>query len=86
MRHTKGPWKVGEQDGEIFIVDGFYVNLCAMVDGSYTPETIEANANLMATAPDLLKACKSILKNEESYIPYKSFKLMNEAINKAEGK
>ena len=32
-----------------------------MVEGSYTPETIEANAHIMAAAPELLEALKDLL-------------------------
>lgn len=52
-------WKVTDQNGETFITDGHCVNLCAMIDGSYTPETVKANARLIAAAPDLLEACRS---------------------------
>jgi hypothetical protein len=61
-KHTPGPWKaiIGNHDTFVRLSDGgeFYVG-CEKVDQSL--ETIEANALLIAYAPDLLKICKDIL-------------------------
>lgn len=71
MKYSKGEWKV--RGNKIFIGDGF--NGVATIhvqknyeDISFKPiEDIEANANakLIAAAPELLKACQSFVNDFE---------------------
>lgn len=61
--HTPGPWRVGPvDDTRVEDADG---NEVAQIDGDYNqPDTwplMEANARLIAAAPDLLKALESLL-------------------------
>lgn len=95
-KHTPGPWKV------IVIHPGFTMDKVADYeiwggDGMnlvcrYKPvdsEDNEANARLIATAPDLLEACKEALIDLEflkDYIPRgsNSIKKLKQAIAKAE--
>ena len=52
MKHTPGPWKISADGNDIENVYG------AVVYFRYADETAEANARLMAAAPELLAACK----------------------------
>ena len=61
MAHTPGPWRVGPVDDTVVTAaDGSEV---AAIDGDYNqPElwpVMEANARLIAAAPDLLEAMKA---------------------------
>jgi hypothetical protein len=97
-KHTKGEWKVGMtlkvEDSfsdcdtiiqEITDSDGVFV---ACVNDS---EEANANANLISSAPDLLKACKTVLKyqqydNKTKVITYSEMITeLEQAIKKAEG-
>lgn len=89
-KHTPGPWKVVNFDGnvssEIRAENG------VMVGNPYGPagrwaevrEEHEANANLIAAAPDLLEACKEAYRiiHNDAYVN----DLLKKAIAKAEGK
>ena len=64
MSHTPGPWEMGElvdhdQDGAIF-VDGYQV---AGPAGCYVDA--EADARLIAAAPDLLEVVEVVLERHE---------------------
>lgn len=57
MKHTSGPWKVFiDKDEHIFISDG--TKYLAQLFYTGHPENIKEDANLIASAPDLLKALK----------------------------
>lgn len=58
VTHTAGPWEMG-RDGLGISVDADGVPVC-MCDGPV--EDNEANARLIASAPDLLEACEMIWK------------------------
>ena len=65
-KHTPGPWSVTEYENELLVTSeksGAYVALCdgisATIDSS---EELQANARLIAAAPDLLHALKSFLR------------------------
>ena len=58
-QHTVGPWRVGYDGPSLPIVDsreGFIAFVKQPNDGA-----AEANANLIAAAPELLEALKSLL-------------------------
>lgn len=61
-QHTPGPWRVGPVDDTR--VEDANGNEVAQIDGDYNqPETwplMEANARLIAAAPDLLHSLKEI--------------------------
>ncbi len=75
MSHTPGPWKILRHDlgdEEIFVVPveirGGNGKLIVAYDGGLAPleqewivEEIEANASLIAAAPDLLEALETIM-------------------------
>lgn len=66
--HTPGPWKFRTGDADnYFEVLGPYKSqktICLLPNGCFVPETeAEANARLIAAAPDLLDACQSVLES-----------------------
>lgn len=65
VAHTAGPWSVAEYgDGDSLVIHaGEDWRVCFMATPGSSPramETIEANARLIAAAPDLLEALKEI--------------------------
>ncbi len=93
MSHTPGPWKVHDEGHsypwEIFPMEGgtLIARVSKEANTDITPEIAAANAHLIAAAPDLLEALKSILRSAED-IQGASFIAMeaSDAIAKAEGK
>ena len=71
MSHTPGPWKIFEGWGadkrrpvivdSIPDVDGKFVGNCICFAASTNPD-IEANANLIAAAPEMLECLKMVLQ------------------------
>jgi hypothetical protein len=62
MKHTPGPWKVLKQNENLFITEDIFIVASAWT-GVYKNETTddaEANAHLIAAAPELLEACKAL--------------------------
>ena len=57
MSHTPGPWRVDRYD--IMSPDG---HMIATTRGILELSHEEANARLIASAPDLLAACEAMLK------------------------
>ncbi len=64
MKHTKGPWQVGnlvENDYEprfVEVLGNDGIKLIAKADYSETDEEAATNAHLMAAAPELLESLK----------------------------
>lgn len=54
--HTPGPWRVSADGNDVENVSG--AGVCTM----YADETEQANARLIAAAPDLLRACERAVK------------------------
>lgn len=98
MSHTPGPWQALLHSDTEFVPE--VRGICSMYWGIHepTPESeaamvaqVEANARLIAAAPDLLEACKALLADyietcEEHNIQVfrASLALAREAIAKAE--
>lgn len=96
-KHTPGPWKVGEkfygvtnQTWICFTDDVFDYKLATVYNGTkITNDQVEANAKLIAAAPDLLEACIMAfdnMQNGESKTKYRLVTCLNaleEAIKKA---
>jgi len=61
-KFTPGPWKIDQRT--VYALDVYGVNrFYASVHGVHTPTAeIEANARLIAAAPDLLEALEGALK------------------------
>lgn len=70
MTHTKGPWRTHLTDDTLVIdADGLPV---ATMDGNYidgSHAAMEANARLIAAAPDLLEAMQAILVSDRERYP-----------------
>lgn len=69
MKHTPGPWRVGPSNdvqgryadsSQIWVPHGA-VSHCVVASVNYHLSQSEANARLIAAAPDLLKAAKEVL-------------------------
>ena len=59
-KHTPGPWHAADDGGEVF--DAEYIPVCYMngigqASEFITEKEAEANARLIAAAPELLEAC-----------------------------
>ena len=85
-KHTPGPWKIewGEDSSGPFVAEICSENGDHIVDtesGNYPP--YEADARLIAAAPDLLAVCKRQLAMGE---PFSMHEAMRAAVDKAEGK
>ena len=69
--HTEGPWEAcehgdyGDNDGQCRVVSGDDIRI-AVVLGLDTPEN-EANANLIAAAPELLEAVEILVSVREMF-------------------
>ena len=93
-KHTPGPWKartaITDQGQPLVILphDGNLVIARMCINKGETK--MEANARLIAAAPELLKACKEFVFLEKTNMPKKQVKLRIERtkqiINKAEAK
>ena len=94
MNHTKGKWEVTNQNGTIYITpeDGEALAIVRQnLDGKNNPERIkeaEANATLIASAPEMLQMLKEINDNDDVYYKIKSVGArarLRKLIAKAEG-
>ena len=88
MKHTKGEWytsgkSINNAEQHLVISEdkGQNVAVC------YGVEEAQANAHLIAAAPELLEACKTAIEGNRTHAPIDvTFRILQEAINKAEGK
>lgn len=59
-KHTPGPWEAGDVDGDDIYIwsegQKQFVGLASYEDG--TQREVQANAHLIAAAPELLEACE----------------------------
>ena len=64
MKHTKGKWEVDEIRGCKVVVCGSMVIASDLFDENEEPsiEELDANANLIASAPDMLEVLKKCSK------------------------
>lgn len=80
IKHTPGPWNVNDErgiDGNIYIEDA--LGVVAIV-------TDEANARLIAAAPELLEVAQGILADDMlQYLPAEYVSKVRAAIAKATG-
>lgn len=98
--HTPGPWKVAHRMGRPVVVNstpthGGPLDICEAYTHPLAHETIsdalevsEANARLIAAAPDLLQALKELCADKYLADPINADRMKNArlAISKAEGR
>ena len=88
MKYTPGPWTVGTiMDGLLtgtVVVQGKNGNTVNSFGTGSDPECA-ANAHLIAAAPEMYEALRN-LENDNRIIPDHAWKMVKNAINKAEGK
>ena len=88
--HTPGPWVINESKNIIFIPTSFGNDIvCTITNGGHIKEVSDANARLIAAAPEMLEALKEaklyidgielVLGESAPHIK----KCIDEAINKA---
>jgi len=98
MRHTKGPWKVYDYrdlNDAIWIgVDNPHFGKLTHAEVRYVCDEaknigdIEANAQLIASAPELLEVCKAVIPaliSGKLDDRVRAQKLVNEVVTKAQG-
>ena len=89
-KHTPGPWTVDDREYAGVKWDAIIRNrdndpvACVGMAG-YTEATGQANAHLIAAAPDMLEALKKLQDSEYETVD-EFFLITNAAIAKAEGK
>ena len=92
-QHTEGPWSVGEHaprgdEGRTIVINGPKGGNIA--DIFFDDEVDEANARLIAAAPELLEACKAanlvlLQQNHPSGTDLEAMDVLQAAIAKAVG-
>ena len=75
--HTPGPWVASS---DIYAKDGDGSGIVRLAAG-----TSDADARLIASAPDLLEALKLVVEDDESYLIPMTYNSVMEAIKKATG-
>lgn len=94
MKHTPGPWRISKWDQQN-VADGFTTVICDSRGHGICKfltyghdKKVKVNANLIATAPDLLEACKEFVRKVEcgEARSRRSYAQMKAAINKVEGR
>lgn len=89
MTHSLGPWQHNKYNGEdsIYSWDGIKIAIPEMWTEDEQGES-EANARLIAAAPELLEACKEIVRriNENTGEEILALGQLQAAIAKAEGR
>ena len=78
-KHTKGPWRLSEEKFSTLYVEPF---ICAIFG---TDKTAEANARLIAAAPELLEALEGLLEAVSDGAEYIATDAAVAAIKKAKG-
>lgn len=91
FKGTPGPWEVSEKRGDLIDIrhennepGAMSLNLAQVVARQSWLKEAEANARLIAAAPELLEALQLIM-NGDFYMPKESADVAKLAINKATG-
>lgn len=82
MQHTKGPWGCDEATGIVYTLDGSAVQ----TGGAGCAEEFQANARLIAAAPELLASLKEVLADASWELERPIIKRAEAIIAKCEGK
>lgn len=84
-KHTPGPWRamIGESDPLLIVGGPNEFPVCEVGSVAGATALDEANANLIAAAPDLLAACQSAM--DDGFLAGEALDLVAAAIAKARG-
>lgn len=91
MNHTPGPWYTAETiNGDILIIakdgeSGRQISVVRSIVDGLTEQEQLANARLMASAPDLLKALEEVLYTDCDSYNYYMWERVRAAIAKSKG-
>ncbi len=89
-KHTPGPWGCTTRKGswDWVVYRDSNIEICQLFhDGTDMNETGEANARLIAAAPDMLLALKALLEDSKHLPTHMDvMKAARDAIGKAEGR
>ena len=92
MKNTKGKWEIENRSDKITQVISYDINTAEAKDICVVSDDWNeqvANANLIASAPEMFKALKAMTKLFEERVPYPNntqrYKQAIKAIAKAEG-
>lgn len=88
VRYTAGPWEVREYSRcTVMTKEGTIIANCCTVIQGLSKEECEANARLIAAAPELLEALKSVLNMPEmaNGTNQTLYRKIEQAISKAQG-
>ena len=84
ITHTPGPWAVTDYNGKTIITARDGEDWCATIDSNgQSSEECEANAWLIAAAPELLSVLRSLVSQ---YDPDGRWEGVSQVIAKAEGR
>lgn len=78
-KHTPGPWKVIQSDSPVVQTEDDHHAICTTYGVYATREQKEANANLIAAAPDMLECLQATI----DYLGFFATKEANELWGKA---
>ena len=90
-KHVDGPWKVTATTGRAnaLITDAGGQPVAYCFRANFRPNDAAANAQLIAAAPDLLRALQSYLAAFDGYAPprkrWENIRAMRDAVAKAAG-
>lgn len=82
MKHTPGPWQQGEGTTLWVVLANDRTPICHLLLGT---EAAEANARLIAAAPDMLEALEVMVHSFMYKDAPEAFNIARAAIAKAEG-
>lgn len=101
IKHTQGPWKASIKNIPMADTGDYYASVCVNTDNEFSTDVIcqcfdggnisfeqqEANARLIAAAPELLKACEQALVaiRMTSGVDDVAYEVVETAIAKAKG-
>ena len=88
LKHTKGPWLVSTIDGEdcLMVGGGDGSEVVADIRTHWPDAQVEANAHLIASAPELLEALRAALRCIDGTMYEHEEEKMLAAIAHAEGR
>lgn len=91
-KHMPGPWRIAERETHLAITGmndlGHDIPIAIIVHAGAVPDHANANANLLAAAPELLAALQAVLATDicKAYVPLRELeKLIIAAVTKALG-